>query len=448
MRKERVAVIGAGGREHVQINELLKSPHVGSAIAIPGNDFIKIGQSKPVTIFPGVSVTDTDQILRICKDEGVTYAEVGHEKAVKAGVVDILTTAGISTLGPSASAGILEYDKGFARYFGRKNYLPQPRHKWFVSADSGLLFIRDAPDEDRFIKRCALCDGKGALPARTKAEAIAAMDQMRAFNRDGTGESFLVEEWLKNDDGTPGEEFSSFCISDGQTWKYLGDAQDNKRLNNGDNGKNTGGMGCSNHPKIITPDIMLQIKNIFKRTIFGMDLENRTYKGILYLGGMVVMRDDKPAVKIIEFNCRPGDPEWQVVAPGIRSDLFEIGKLTLAGQLWTTNIEHDKKSRVAVAGVSKGYPDNYEAVRGKRIYGLDEVMATEGIEVYGAGIKVVDGKYYADGGRLFYVVGEGKDVVEAQNRANEAIARVSIEGNNLHFRTDIGWRDIQRLVRK
>lgn len=448
MRKEKVAVIGGGGREDAQITGLLKSTHVESGIAIPGNDFMKVGQTKPVTIFPGVSVTDANQIIKICKGNGVTYAEVGNERAVEAGVVDRLTAAGISTLGPTAAAGILEYDKGFSRHFGRRHFLPQPIHKWFASEESGIAFIEESPEEKRFIKYCGLCDGKGAIPAETRTEAIAAIKEMKTFNN-GLRPSYLIEDWLRNDDGTTGEEFSSFCITDGVTWKYLGDAQDHKRVNEGDTGKNTGGMGCSNKPGIITPEARLQIDSIFKRTIFGMALEKRKYKGILYLGGMVVTRNGKPEVNVIEFNCRPGDPEHQIIASSMTADLFQMGRMALSDDLSEIKVEADGKSRVVVAGVSKGYPDSYDAVKGKRIFGLDEAMAMDGIDVYGAGISVIDGNYYANGGRLFYVVGEGKDIMKARVAAYSALSRISVEGGNLHFRTDIGWRDVKRhLLRK
>jgi phosphoribosylamine--glycine ligase len=438
--KDRVAVIGSGGREHVQIKSLLKSPHVSGAIAIPGNDFMRLGNTKPVETFPGVKIDDVRQIVRICKDKKIKYVEVGNERAVKAGVVDFLTEAGISTLGPTAAAGIIEYDKGFSRWFGRKHFLPQPRHKWFVSVESGIAFIESQPEEHRFVKYAGLCDGKGAFGVKTRAEAIDAIKEMRKLNK-GDGEAFLIEEWLKNDDGTPGQEFSSFCLSDGEALKHIGDAQDYKRVNDGDDGKNTGGMGCRNNPAVVNAKTMLQIDEILKRTIFGMGMENRRYKGILYLGGIVVMRDGVPTIKVIEFNARPGDPEWQVIAPGIKSDMFILGRSAIQGHLWGTEVERDGRSRVSVAGVAKGYPDDYSAVIGKQIFGLEEASALPGIEIFGAGISVIEGRHYVNGGRIFHVMGEGSNPKEAKERAYDALLRISVEGDNLHYRKDIALRD-------
>ncbi len=440
---ERVAVIGSGGREHAQLKALLKSPHVSGAIAIPGNDFMRIGSTKPIHTFPSAGITDIKQVVRICRESNITYVEVGNERAVKAGVVDALTEAGISTLGPTAAAGIIEYDKGFARWFGRKHFLPQPEHKWFCTVESGVAFIESEPEKPRFIKYAGLCDGKGALPARTKGEAIAAINEMRSHNK-GDGESFLIEEWLTNDDGTPGEEFSSFCLSDGEAWRHIGDAQDNKRVNDGDEGLQTGGMGCSNRPKILDRGAMVYIDNIFKRTIFGMNLEQRPYRGILYLGGISVMRNGKPSIKVIEFNARPGDPEWQAIAPGITTDMFILGKQTVQGHLFGMQIENDGRSRISVAGVAKGYPGDYSLAIGKQISGLDEVAAMPGIEVFGAGIRVIDGRHYVSGGRIFHLVSDGSNLKEAQERAYDAMLRVAVEGNNLHYRTDIGRRDLRR----
>ena len=172
-----------------------------------------------------------------------------------------------------------------------------------------------------------------------------------------------------------------------------------------------------------------------------MALERNPYRGILYLGGIVV--NGKPMN--IEYNARWGDPECQVVLPSIKTDYFEIIKSCLEEKLNGLNISQDNKTRVCVVGASKGYPNNYSQVKGKRIFGIDEVMGMEGINIFGAGIEVSDGKLYANGGRLFSVVAEGKDVLEAKQKAYSAIARISIEGNNLHYRTDIGWRDVERF---
>lgn len=252
---------------------------------------------------------------------------------------------------------------------------------------------------------------------------------------------------VKNSDGTNGEEFSAFGVSDGRRIQILGYAQDNKRIYNFNQGPNTGGTGCSAPPLVLTEALKKQTEEIFKTTISGLSEEGRTYTGILYLGAILTeYLQEETRLHIVEWNSRWGDPEAQVIVPGIKNDLFEMSMQAAEGDISKLKIETDGKTRVAVAGMSKGYPGNYDEVKGKQIFGLEDAMEMDGIEVYGAGVKIQDGKYYANGGRLFYIVGEGEDVLEARRKAYSAMSCVFIEGNNLHYRTDIGGPDADRLL--
>lgn len=437
MGKTIVAVIDAGGRGSALVDAYANSSKVDEIIAIPGNDLMQINTKKPVRIFPNLKTTSREEILEICKNHNVALIDAAQENAVWAGVTDLLRKNGFKVFGPSRKAGQLEWDKAFSRDFMVKCNLPVPKFRVFNKQSQAKEFLEKQPEKPFVIKASGLAEGKGVIIAQTIAQAKAAVDEMTKFG--SSGETFLIEEFLE------GEEFSSYAISDGKTFKYLASAQDHKRVFDGDKGLNTGGMGCSTPPLVIDEKIKKQILKIFKSTFEGLKSEERPYTGILYLGGMVVGEK----VYIIEYNARWGDPEIECILPGIKNDWFEVAQAVAEGDLSKVKINHDGKSRVIVAAASKGYPRDYSKVRGKEISGLDELIKTPGIKVYGAGVKIVDGKHIANGGRLFYVVAEGGNVIEAHKKTYEALQKVSIPGrsgeNLLHYRKDIGYRDIKRI---
>lgn len=451
--KNIVAVIDAGGRGAALVDAYAKSPKVDELIAIPGNDLMQINTKKPVHIYPHLKTTSKEEILKICKEFQVTLIDVAQDNAVEAGVSDLLRENGFKVIGPSRNAGQIEWDKAWSRDFMVKHNLPVPSYKVFNFQEEGINFIKSQHDQSWFIKASGLAEGKGVIPAANNLEAMEAIEEMAKFGQ--SGQTFLVEQCLV------GEEFSAFIISDGTSYQYLNSAQDHKRVNDGDQGPNTGGMGCSSPPLIVSEEIRKQIDIIIRSTVDGLKTAGLTYHGVLYLGGMVV--NDK--VYIIEFNARWGDPEVECILPGIVNDWFEVGMAVAESKLNQIKVIHDSKSRIAVAAASKGYPEDYSKVKGKEIVGLKELISTPGIKVYGAGVKRVlrqssperaesapDYAYAANGGRLFYVVAEGKDVIEAQQKAYAALEKVSIPGENgenlLHYRKDIGYRDVSRLQKK
>lgn len=437
--KERgtVLVVDGGGRGAALVHEYAQSPHVERIIAVPGNDLMQDNTEKPVQIFPKLKTTDVNEIVNLCKKENVDLVDVAQDNAVAVGLVDALMKKGIPTVGPTKKAGQIEWDKAWARRFGEHHGLPQPSFKICLSQQEGINFLKIHPDQKWFVKARGLAEGKGAFGARTNKEAMEKISELLKRFPEASS-TFLLEEWME------GEEFSSFIISDGKNYKIVGDAEDYKREKDNDNGENTGSMGSSSNPLLLTPKLMTQVESIFDKTITALNQEERPYKGVLYLGGMVV--DGR--VKIVEFNARWGDPEAQVILPGIKNDWFEVGMAIVNGDISNIKIEKDGKVRVVVTGAALGYPrrEDYSRVLGKEIFGLKEVKKVKGVKVYGAGVKRIDGRDYAAGGRLFYIVGEGKDVIEARERAYEAMKLVSVDGNNLHYRTDIGWRDRERLL--
>lgn len=453
MSKTIIAIIDAGGRGSALIDAYAKSPQVDEVIAIPGNDLMQINTEKPVHTYPDLKTTSRDEILKICKEFNVSLVDVAQDNAVEAGVSDLLREHGFKVVGASKGAGRLEWDKAWSRNFMVNYGLPVPRFQVCGSEEDGIKFLQSETDHPWFIKAAGLAEGKGVIPARNNEKALEAIKEMKRFG--ASGSTYLIEQALI------GEEFSAFAISDGNTFQYLGAAQDHKRVDDGDIGPNTGGMGCSTPALVVAGKIKEQVEEIFKKTFDGLKEENLPYQGILYLGGMVVKENGEDKVYIIEYNARWGDPEVECILPGIKNDWFEISLAVAENRLETVQLDFDGKSRIAVAAASLGYPEDYSKVKGKTISGLETLTHEDGIKLYGAGVKIVTTYqnpetrnqeikiYTANGGRLFYVIAEGEDVIKAREKAYEALKKVSIPGesgnNLLHFRTDIGYRDVERL---
>ncbi|HSW88541.1 MAG TPA: phosphoribosylamine--glycine ligase, partial [Candidatus Saccharimonadales bacterium] len=429
--KKIVAVIDGGGRGSALVAKYGQSPRVAKILAIPGNDLMQMNTKIPVQIFQTIKTTDVEKIVALCKKEQVSLVDVAHDNAVAVGLVDALQQEGILTVGPTKAAGRIEWDKAWAREFGERHGLPQPIYHICHSEKEGIAFINQQPDQAWFVKAAGLAEGKGVLPAKNNEEAIEKIKEMIRFGN--AGETFLLESWLQ------GEEFSTFICSDGKRYQFIGIAQDHKRVDDHDEGPNTGGMGAYTPSLLITPDLQKTIQtDIFDKVIDGMQKENIPYTGILYLGGMAVKQGNTLKPYVIEFNARWGDPEVQAIAPGLTNDFFEMSMAIAQGDISNIKITTDGKTRTVVAGTSRGYPEDYSQVKGKQIYGLEQARKIDGIQIYGAGVQMIKGKHIAFGGRLFYIVGEGKTIIEARQKAYEAMAVISIEDNNLHYRTDIG----------
>lgn len=451
--KTLIAITGSGGRESALAAAYAMSPRVDGILAFPGNDLMGFGVRRKVDAYPDIKPTNVSAIVDTCRNREVALVDVSQEDAIEKGLVDALRVEGIPVVGPTKAAGRIEWDKVFARELGRKLGLPQPRFKVFSSERKGFEYVSRIPEQRLFIKASGLAQGKGALEARSRNDALVKIAQLRTRFPEAASR-FLIEEALVNDDGTPGEEFSYFVLCKGRSFKFLGAAQDNKRVFNFDEGENTGGMGCSNPPKILNPGLRVEIEDtIIQPTLDGLARENTPYTGVLYLGGMLVKRQGSLRPYVIEFNARWGDPECQVILPGIINDWFEVGRKAafLGGAISLPDVEDDGLYRVAVTAASRGYPGDYSKFIGKRILGLSEAMGTStfGRRIFPAAVKVEkDGfNLLADGGRLFYVVGAGFNVKDARVKAYHDLAGITIEGGGLHYRTDIGQRDMERYFR-
>ncbi|TSC88307.1 MAG: phosphoribosylamine--glycine ligase [Microgenomates group bacterium Gr01-1014_7] len=429
---QKVLVVDGGGRGAALVDKYAQSEKVFRILAVPGNDLMQINTKKEVKIFPNLKTTDIYEILEICKKEKIDLVDVAQDNAVEAGLVDTLMLNGIPVIGPISSAGQIEWDKAWARKFMGKYSIPAPKYQIFYTEKEGKEYVKNLPAIKCFVKASGLAEGKGAIPANNKEEAINAIKQMSKFGR--SGDTYLLEEWLK------GEEFSAFALCDGENFQIVGYAQDHKRVFDQDLGPNTGGMGCVSNPLIVDKSIKKQVEEIFRKTVNGLKDEGRPYMGVLYLGVMVV----KGKVLCLEFNARWGDPEAQVIIPGVKNDFIEIADAIIYGKIKNLKLKMDKQVRVALTATAKGYPVDYSDVKGKKIYGIENALRT-GVKIYGAGIKKVNSNYVVAGGRVFHLVAEGKDILEARHKAYKAMKLINIEGNNLHYRTDIGWRDLERF---
>jgi phosphoribosylamine--glycine ligase len=430
-----VLIIGGGGREHTLVQAYAKSTRVKKIFVVPGNGLMGVFEKKEVATFPGIKPTDFDSIWEIVQKNKIDLVDVAQDDPLAAGGVDFFAARGVAAFGPTKAAAQIEWDKDWARNFMKKYHLPIPRFSSFSNQSEAINYLNKLPGGACFVKAAGLAAGKGAIKAENKAEAVSAIKQMNSFG--AAGETFLIEEMLV------GEEFSAYAICDGRDFQILKCAQDHKPVFNFDEGPNTGGMGAVAPILVVQKsNIKNQIKKIFRKTVTGLVAEGRPYTGILYLGGIIT----DTGVKIIEFNARWGDPEAQVVLPGVKNDYLEIVAACLEGRLNKLKIQEDNKTRICVVGACRGYPGDYSAAKGKRIFGLEEAAKMPGVTIFGAGIERSGKRFLTHGGRVFNVVARGKNIIDARNRAYSAMAKIFVSSNNLHYRTDIGWRDVERQL--
>jgi phosphoribosylamine--glycine ligase len=429
----KILIIGGGGREHALASTYAKSKRVKNVFVAPGNDFMEETSSK-IRCLPNIGIMSFDAITEIARKENIDIVDVAQDESLAAGLVDILDVQGIPAFGPTQKAAEIEWSKAWSREFMQRHHLPIPRYTIFSTEKDAIEYCYKIKPPV-YIKASGLAAGKGALRAETSAEMIKAIKTMRSFGK--AGKTFIIEEAMI------GEEFSLFAICDGDSHQIISTAQDHKTVYNADSGPNTGGMGCVAPSGALNKRMLRHIqRTILSPFIEGMRKEDRPYIGILYLGGIITEK----GVKIVEFNARWGDPEAEVILPGLTNDYVELIEAVVMDELEKMTVKHDGKIRISVAGCARGYPSDYSAVIGKKIFGLQKASRLPGISIYGAGIKRKGKDYTVNGGRIFHIVAEGKTIAEARARAYAAMSHIFVEGNNLHYRTDIGWREVERSL--
>ncbi len=421
----KLLVIGSGGREHAIAWKLAQSPRIQVVYVAPGN-----GGTATENGLENVPVAGVAELVAFAKKENIHVTVVGPEAALAAGVVDAFRDAGLKIFGPTRAAAQLESSKDFAKSFMVKHRIPTALHHTFASAAPAKDFVsqRGAPI---VVKADGLAAGKGVVVATSIAEAHDAID--RLMNDKALGEAgsrVVIEEFLA------GEEASFIVMSDGVNVVPLATSQDHKRLRDGDEGPNTGGMGAYSPAPLVTPKIHARVmREIVLPAIHGMAQDGLPYVGFLYAGLMI---DKAGNPKALEFNCRLGDPETQPIILRLKSDLLELVERALARNLKDVEIEWDRRTALGVVLASHGYPD--EPRKGDPITGLPKPSAD--CRIFHAGTRL-DGKaLLTNGGRVLCVTALGDSVRMARTRAYEALERIRFDG--MQYRKDIGHRALKK----
>ena len=422
----RVLVVGAGGREHATIKKLAESPDVTELLCAPGNG----GIAADARCIP-VKATDVAGMVSLAKELAVDYVVVAPDDPLALGMVDALAEAGIPAFGPTKAAARIEASKVFSKDLMRKYHIPTAEYETFADADEARAYIKRRGKYPVVVKADGLALGKGVLICETEDAAMDAVKSImedRAFG--ASGSRVVVEEFLT------GPEVSVLSFTDGETVVPMVSSMDHKRALDGDKGLNTGGMGTVAPNPYYTEKIAAEcMEKIFLPTIRAMKAEGCPFKGCLYFGLMLT----PDGAKVIEYNCRFGDPETQVVLPLLESDLFAIMRAVTDGRLADTDVRFSKGAAACVVLASGGYPQKYET--GKPIDGLGEAAKTA--LVYHAGTKLADGRIVTSGGRVLGVTATAKTLDKALKKAYAAAEHITFDG--LHKRTDIGRRALEAL---
>ena len=423
----KVLVVGGGGREHALAWKLRQSAGVTEVLVAPGNAGTA---TEPGLRNVNVAADDCAGLLALAQREAVDFTLVGPELPLVAGLVDDFTAAGMPCFGPSKAAAQLEGSKAFSKDFLQRHGIPTAAHATFTDVDAASDYVRNQ-GTPIVIKADGLAAGKGVVVATDEAQGLAAVNDMLSGNVFGeAGHKVVIEEFLQ------GEEASFICLCDGVNAIPFASSQDHKARDDGDKGPNTGGMGAYSPAPVVTSDVHVTVmREVIEPTLAGMAKDGAPYVGFLY-AGLMINGEGRP--KVIEFNCRFGDPEAQPVMMRLRSDLLHACQAAVEGKLADVQLQFDPRVALGVVMAAGGYPGRYES--DDVISGLDKELADT--KVFHAGTRQQQSEIVTAGGRVLCVVGLGEDVALAQARAYE---RLDLIGwRNRYFRKDIGHRAIDR----
>lgn len=427
----RILVIGNGGREHALVEALAESDSVSALFAAPGNP----GTAQSATNV-GLSATDLDGLVEFAQTESIDLTLVGPEQPLVDGIVDRFEEAGLSVVGPSQDAARLEGSKAFADQFMARHGIPTASFQVFDAEEhEEAAAYLDEVGAPIVVKADGLAGGKGSFVCSTLEEAHDALDRIvkeRAFG--AAGDQVVIEEKME------GEEVSVLALTDGSHYVLLPPSQDHKPIGEGGTGPNTGGMGAFAPAPIVNGSLLSRIcREIVEPTLQGMQEEGTPYRGVLYCGLMIT--DEGP--KVVEYNCRLGDPEAQVVLPLVASDLVEAFQNLVEGTLQGGSLRTSSGAAACVVLASDGYPVEYET--GFEITGIAEAEQVSDVSVIHAGTRLTpDGLLVTDGGRVLGVTALGADLPTALDRAYEGVERVHFDGKT--FRRDIGEKGLAHLA--
>ncbi len=416
----KVLIIGSGGREHAIATSVAKSSKVDKIYCAPGNAGIA-----SVAECVDINAMDIDGMVAFAKENEIDLAVVGMDDPLVAGMVDALEAAGIRAFGPRKNAAIIEGSKAFSKDLMKKYDIPTAAYEVFKSAEDAKAYL-ETSKYPIVLKADGLALGKGVLICNTREEALAGVDELMLDKKFGSaGDTIVIEEFMT------GREVSVLCFSDGKTIYPMTSAQDHKRAMDGDKGLNTGGMGTFSPSPFYTDEIDRFCKeNIYQKTIDAMASEGREFKGVLFCGLMIT----PDGVKVLEYNCRFGDPEAQVVLPRMENDIIDVFEACIDGTLDKIDLKFEDNACVCVVLASDGYPLSYD--KGFPISGLDAFDDKDGYYCFHAGTKFVDGKIVTNGGRVLGVTAKGDDLKSARSNAYAATEWVTFD--NKYLRHDIG----------
>lgn len=419
----KVLVIGGGGREHALAWKLAQSPRVSRVLVAPGNAGTALEEG-----VSNVAISAIPDLVEFARREQIALTVVGPEAPLAAGVVDAFQGAGLRIFGPTQRAARLESSKDYAKAFMARHGIPSADYATFSDVREAHAYI-DAKGVPIVVKADGLAAGKGVVVAMTVAEAHAAVDMMLIENRMGAaGARVVIEAFLT------GEEASFIVLCDGRHALPLAGSQDHKRLRDGDVGPNTGGMGAYSPAPVVTPAVHAKVmREVVQPVLTGMERDGVPYTGFLYAGLMI---DGEGQVKVLEFNCRLGDPEAQPILMRLKSDLADLIEQALEGALDRAEAEWDQRTALGVVLAAAGYPDAPR--RGDLIEGLPE--SGDDYHVFHAGTELTDGQVITSGGRVLCVTALGHNVRTAQRRAYEIAGAIRFDG--MQLRRDIGHRAI------
>ena len=420
----KILVLGSGGREHALVWKLQQSPRVSALYCAPGN----AGTAQLATNVP-IKITEQEKLVAFAKTEGIDLTVVGPDDALAAGIVDLFQQNGLRIFGPTQSAARLESSKVFAKEFMLRHGLPTAASGSFSDSAAAQEFCRKA-SYPLVVKADGLALGKGVIIAQNVEEATQAVHEIMDLRKFGAaGERVLIEEFLV------GEECSIHALVDGQSYLLFPGAQDHKRALDGDEGLNTGGMGTFSPPsKLLTPEMEERVRReVLDPFIAGLHRDGLDYRGMLFPGLMITANGPK----LLEFNCRFGDPETQVLLTRLESDLVDLLEATMDGRLAEVAVKWNPQAAVCVVLASGGYPGDYAT--GKPISGLARQAA--GVTVFHAGTRSENGQVVTSGGRVLGVTALADDLGSARTRAYAAVATIDFEAK--HFRRDIAVKGLR-----
>ncbi len=424
----KVLVIGGGGREHALAWKAAQSTQVSKVYVAPGNAGT-LNENKLENI--NISATNISALLAFAQQKNIGLTIVGPEAPLVEGVVDTFRQHNLNIFGPTKGAAQLEGSKAFSKDFFSRHNIPTAAYQNFTEIEAAKQYVckQGTPI---VIKADGLAAGKGVIIAENQQQAFAAIDDMLAGNKFGeAGSRVVIEDFLV------GEEASFIVMVDGTNILSFASSQDHKARDNGDKGPNTGGMGAYSPAPVVTPQVNdWAIKNVIRPTVDGMKAEGNTYTGFLYAGLMIA---PDGSAKVLEYNCRFGDPETQPIMMRLQSDLVELCLLACDEKLDQAQIQFDERSAVGVVLAAGGYPNDY--AKGKVISGLDIAELTEG-KIFHAGTMMKNNEVITSGGRVLCATALGNSVTEAQNAAYQLVNQISWQ--DMFYRTDIAYRAIER----